>query len=200
MIKKISLVMALVATITSLSFGQLKYGVKGGLNISNLKMTFSGTTITNQNRTGFMVGGFAVYSINDKISIQPELLFAQYGCKLDGEMWYSDTDIDLKQNYLSIPIMFNYSLGAITLSVGPQIGYLLSADVDVDTDGVDPMDFFNTMDFGITMGGAYEFENGFGIGARYYLGTSNIGSDDFTGGEGTLKSKAFQILASYKFQ
>ena len=195
MIKKVSLMIALVAIVTSVSFGQIKFGVKTGLNLSNVKMSGGGVSIDNKMYTGFMIGGFVNYSINDKLSVQPEILFAQYGCNFDEDIFGPDVE-PLKENYISIPIVVKYSIGAIHVLAGPQLGYLLSAEVDGDdATGTDAFDM-KKMDAGIALGAGYEWEIGLGIDARYYLGLANITNQ--SGFE--MKNRSIQVAVFYKFK
>ncbi|HCI70446.1 MAG TPA: hypothetical protein DHV30_07550, partial [Balneola sp.] len=54
-----------------------EFGVKGGLNYS----TFNDTEDV-EYKTGFLVGAYANFKIPlSPVSVQPEILFAQYGAK-----------------------------------------------------------------------------------------------------------------------
>ena len=120
---------------------EVKFGVKGGLNISLLSLSGSipagGSTSSN---TGFVIGGIADIKINDKLSIQPELLFSNDG----GTYQYTNT-VDaninvtgvygqkIKTNSLSIPIVAKYNvIDNLSMDAGVQISYLLSAKSTVD--------------------------------------------------------------------
>src|SRR5579864_6933121 len=87
--------------VTFSSAQRLNFGVRAGLNFSN-------ETLTNlphpypSDRTSFLIGVYANYSINRKISIQSELLYSSLGAKFDPPM----TE---KFNYLSLPIFINYN-------------------------------------------------------------------------------------------
>lgn len=175
---------ALIAIVSSVSFSQIKYGVKGGLNYANMKYEMGGVSASADRLMGFEIGGFANYSINDKLSIQPELLFAQYGSDI--------SDLKFKENFISIPIMAKYSIGAISILAGPQLGYLLSAEFD----GEDAMDGMKKIDAGIAFGAGYELENGLGFDVRYYLGLANIADES----DVTVKNNSIQIAVSYKFK
>ncbi len=183
MIKRITLLVAVVAISTAV-FGQMTFGVKGGLNMANMKYEMGGVSVSADMLVGFAAGGFATYGVNDKIAIQPELLFAQYGSKIE--------DMKFQMNYLSIPIMVKYSLGAINILAGPQLGYLLSAKFD----GEDAMDGMKKLDMGIALGAGYEMESGLGVDARYYLGLTNMADET----DVTVKNTAIQIAVFYKFK
>ena len=64
----------LFVMITAFSFAQgTSYGVRAGLNISNLDFD-PDATFSNQHRNGFAFGGFADWGISDKFSIPRKLL------------------------------------------------------------------------------------------------------------------------------
>lgn len=136
---------ALVILATATSFSQeVKFGVKGGLNYSNLRGIEN--TITNEDgesmkfsskgQVGFYIGGFAEYQINDKLAIQPELLISTQGggneFKTSGTDEFGDyysVSIENKVNltYLQIPIMLKYQvIDRLNIEFGPQIGFALS--------------------------------------------------------------------------
>lgn len=181
MIKKITLVAIAVVAISTATFAQLQFGVKGGLNLANLSGDVSDTKM----KIGFMVGGFASYEVNEQLSVQPELMFSQAGCKYDIG---SDT-YKINLNYIVLPVMVKYSFGDINLQAGPQIGFLLSAE----DDGEDIKDGMKSVDFGLNIGAGYQMDK-IGIEARYNLGLSNIND-----GTGEVKTNGIQILVSYKF-
>ena len=181
MIKKIAL-FAVVALMAVSGSAQLKFGVKGGVNLANL----SGDVNDNKMKIGFMVGGFANYAINDQLTVQPELMFSQAGCKFD-----ADGDPKLKLNYIVLPIMVKYSFGAINLQAGPQLGFLLSAE----DDGDDIKEFLKPIDLGLNIGAGYQIMENLGVEARYNLGLSNIVDE----GDGELKTNGIQVLVSYSF-
>ena len=138
---------------------EVKFGVKGGLNISLLSLSGSipagGSTSSN---TGFVIGGIADIKINDKLSIQPELLFSNDG----GTYQYTNT-VDANINFtgvygqkittnsLSIPIVAKYNvIDNLSIDAGVQISYLLSAKSTVD---------YNIIGFGAISGESTDMTN-----------------------------------------
>jgi hypothetical protein len=191
MIKKITLLVAVVALSTTV-FGQTTFGVKGGLNMANFKLSGGGVSLDTKMKAGFEIGGFANFGINEKLSIQPELLFAQYGCKFDDDF----SDKPLKANLITVPVMVKYSFGEINLMAGPQLGYIMSAEIDgEDVMGEDVFDM-KSLDFGLAIGAGYEMENGIGIDARYYFGLANLTNME----DVTAKNSSLQIALSYRFK
>lgn len=136
---------ALVILATATGFSQeVKWGVKGGLNYSNLRGIE--TTITNEDgesikfsskgQVGFHIGGFAEYQINDKLAIQPELLISTQGGGREfktsgtdefGDYYAVSLENKLNLTYLQIPVMLKYQVAdKLNIEFGPQIGFALS--------------------------------------------------------------------------
>lgn len=177
----------LVAAITAFGFAanaQTTFGVKAGLNISNL----TGDDIEGANsKTGFNAGGFVTIPVSSMFSVQPELLYSVEGAKSD--------DVKLHLNYVNIPVLFQYRASGFIAELGPQIGLLTSAKAKAEGESEDIKDFFKSSNFSLVIGAAYQLANGLGFGARYNLGLSNIGE-----AEGSdIKTSTFSVGASFAF-
>jgi len=185
--KKVLTVIAVLALISTASFAQTKFGVKLGTNFANVKYDLDGGgSISPDSKVGFVIGGFANFSIvEEKFAIQPELLFSGQGFKMD--------DDKVSLNYLSVPVIAKYYFGGFNVQAGPQLGFLMSAK----DDGDDIKDNMKGIDLGMNIGAGYDLEMGLGFDARYYMGMSNI--SDVDGDDGSLKNKGFQITVSYAF-
>jgi hypothetical protein len=198
-------VAGLVATTINVSAQKsehkIKLGAKAGLNISNLK--FSGTDApSTKTLTGLVLGGYAGIPISGGLSFQPELLYGQYGGKLESSSTSGTTTtsvtVDFKLNYISLPVLAKYSFSesGFSLVAGPQIGMLLSAKVL----GVDFKKYFKSTDLSGVFGAEYELKNGLSFAARYQLGLGNIGTTELTGsGDGKVKNSAVQVTVGYAF-
>ncbi len=211
--KKLIFTVLWLAAVISVQ-AQLKYGVKVGLNMSNV----TGDVDDTKAKAGALVGVFARYSVNENLAFQPELLYSMQGCKVEGyeydyEYEYEYTrsfpsrfnnlnksvsqveggDYKIKLDYLLIPIMVKYyPIEGLNLQVGPQFGFLLKAEAD-DEDIKDDMKKF---DFGFNVGAGYDLPVGLGLDARYYFGLTNAsdGDDDFE-----AKNGVFSLALSYSF-
>ncbi|MFD1061631.1 porin family protein [Winogradskyella litorisediminis] len=113
--KKVLLTSLLFLFIT-LSFSQgyqsTKYGVRAGVNISNLD--FDPAPIDrNLHRNGFYFGGFAEFSISESLWLNTELQWSAEGAK--DEQW--------KANYLKLPVQLKFVVGQnLSIGIGPEIG------------------------------------------------------------------------------
>ena len=104
-------------------------------------------------------------------------------------------------HYLNVPIMIKYYFkDNFAIEVGPQIGFLMGAngsydlykfyesrpyfmnyqsdiDRELDANGYVSSDYkkyYDKVDYGISAGLSYNFENGFFISGRYYLGLKDV--------------------------
>ncbi|MFT3739715.1 MAG: porin family protein [Breznakibacter sp.] len=195
-----------LATISTVSFSQIHFGAKVGLNISQIE--FSSNTGTDESpRLAPVFGAFAEISINDKFSFQPELHYSMEGTVMSGSMYFEefdeeiDMDITFKTDYLNIPLLAKYKFGnGLCLQAGPQIGFLMKAKVTAEAEDVeateDAEDAFESLNTSIALGAAYELKNGLGFDLRYNFGLSNVLKDS---GDETGRLNTLQISAFYKF-
>ena len=214
----------LLSAVALMAFGfsnaqEVSYGVKGGLNLSNL----AGDIEDTKSLLGAHVGAFAEIKITDKFSVQPELLFSMQGAKqeytyfesFDGFTIEETEKVTIKLSYLNLPIMAKfYATEKFSFEAGPQIGFIMSAKVDYDytyretfggiteieteSGSEDIKDDLKSIDFGFGFGAGYKFTENLSLGARYTLGLSSI-AKDFDGESFDLKNNVLQVSLSYKF-
>lgn len=188
---------------------KFRFGAKAGVNFA----TFSGDIEDAKTKVGFHIGVLAEYAFTENLSIQPELLYSTQGTKgeyagIDDGLIYEGEFTD-KVTYINLPILVKYNnLGTkgLSIGVGPQIGFLLSADEEYDetfdgeTDSgeFDWKDNAKSIDVGVVLGVGYEIDMGAFVEARYNLGLTNVNdaedADDFE-----FKNSVFQVSVGYKF-
>ena len=123
--KKIIALVVLAAAVTMTVQAQgVKFGVKGGLNITN--MTFSKDVIESDNQTGFYIGPTVKISLPLGFGVDIAALYDQRSAKVE--------DTDIKQKSLNIPANVRYNIGlgskaGLYLAVGPQFGFPVSDKV-----------------------------------------------------------------------
>lgn len=147
-----------------ISFGQkykkgvVEYGVNLGYNMSSIG---NNANDISEEGSGFNVGLAADYFFSDRWSIKGKLIYDQKGWD-NGFIDISSFDpvnpvtryrTDFNLNYLTVPVMANWHFGKkrnFYLNFGPYVGFLLSADET--TFNTNLQEFFNSTDFGISMG------------------------------------------------
>ncbi|MBU1181638.1 MAG: PorT family protein [Proteobacteria bacterium] len=202
--------MMFIAGISSVARAQdLSFGWKAGLNMANL--TDAGEGVSYKAKTGIALGGFAVFKVNDNLSIQPEFLYTQKGNKIE----YSYEDLvgfdalwnpiyetvtekfKVKLDYIEIPVLVKYSFspGESTcpfIFAGPALGILMSAKADSTNIKSD----CNSLDIGLVLGGGVELESGVSIDLRYDMGMTKV--FDFEGGDNKEKNTVISLMVGYK--
>ena len=184
----------------------LKYGIKAGLNLSNISVSPEADPPAPTMRPGVHFGATLKYGLADKFNISPEILFSFQGGN------DSDPDVDqfVKLTYLNIPVMFEYLINEnIHVFAGPQIGFLTGGElleedkVSGEQDIFDPGNVMNSIDFGLNFGAGYLLDNGLEISARYNLGLTNINNDNlgaaFYDPNQEVKNRVIQFSLAYYF-
>lgn len=201
--------MSLVAF--TLQAQDVTFGAKAGLNFASLDITDSNI----DGRTSFHLGITAEFEMSDTFSIQSELLYSAQGATEDdgetiGTTVYND-DYKFKLNYLQIPVMAKFYVSeGLSLEVGPQIGFLLSADVENDYSTIDNgtvidsgsieidyKDYMKSVDFGLNFGLGYKLDSGLNFGLRYNLGLNDV--YDVDGSNTEIKNRVLQLSVGYNF-
>ena len=166
----------------------MKYGVKAGVNMSSM----SNSSVLEPGfgmGVGFRVGGFLNMRWGQRTEnslpgtglwgFQPELLYSNQTVKTD--------DGDIKMNFISLPLLLKvYPTTNVSIEVGPELSYLLSASpetmtfesnaADVDCSKVHVGDC-KGLNVGVTAGVSYDFEMGLTVGARYTYSFTDMGKN-----------------------
>jgi hypothetical protein len=175
---------------------KVTFGIKGGLNHSNL--TSSSSIFTNKAYQAYHLGFFVEIRLNSGFSIQPELLYSEQGAKssvqlrsgieFDPNFVNETSTFTNKINYINAPIMAKFDVTKVfNIAVGPQLGYFLNAK---NENGEIRSDF-NQFDLGLNMGVGLTF-NKVIIDLRYNIGLSDGLFDE--------KNRVFQLSLGYKFK
>jgi opacity protein-like surface antigen len=201
--KKITLSIVAVLAFGFANAQEVKFGVKGGINLS----TLTGDIEEASSKVGFQVGAFAEIKLTEKFSIQPELLYSAQGVKTEFNDMDGSEENKINLGYLNIPVMAKYYVAEkFSLEAGPQVGFLLSAKNDFSSfDGedsfsknIDIKDNFKSIDFGVNFGAGYDFTENLSAGLRYNLGLSNILENE-AGDNFKQKNSVFSLSVGYKF-
>ena len=169
--KNILLIAAI--TISSLATAQMEnitFGAKAGLNIASVTGDIGENS---DSRISFHLGAVARYDIDDKLSIQPELLYSSQGAS--GEI--ENTDFTIKLDYINLPVLATYEVyDNLRVLAGPEIGINISAKSETgDFEG--DIEDVNTLALGLALGAQYQLEQGIFFQARYAAGLSKIVED-----------------------
>ena len=106
---------------------------------------------------------------------------------------------NINQSYLNIPVLAKYQHSSgLYGETGPQLGFLLAANVKSGGTSQDVKSSYKSTDFSWAFGVGYKIPLiGAGIDARYNLGLSNIAAEQVNGY--SVKNSVFQIGVFYLF-
>lgn len=166
-------------------------GIKGGLS----SYTVIGDNGNGYNpKLGYVAGLLGHIHINNSFAIQPEVVFSIQGTayKIAG------VDNRLQINYINIPLNFQYMFdNGFRLQAGPQLGILVSSNLESNNLNTDLKDNYNSTDIGLTAGISYvKPSTGFGIDFRYNHGITNINSTNVT----NSYNRGLQLTLFYLFR
>lgn len=135
--KKVIALVVLAAAMTLTTQAQgIKFGVKGGLNIT--KMSFSEDVFKSDNKTGFFVGPTLKLSLPMGFGVDIAALYDERSADVSGglvkteggnDMLVYNTESEtIKQKSLQVPVNLRYNIGlgsmaGIYLAAGPQFGF-----------------------------------------------------------------------------
>lgn len=189
------LFLGLCIVITVSLQAQLRFGVKGGLNLANVS-TSDAPGVSYSMKADFNAGVLVAIPIAGRFSIQPEALYSGQG---------SDIKVDSltgKYNFqfINIPVLIKYHIiNGLYLETGPQFGLLIGAKVKADGgSSTDIKDELKTSDFGWTAGLSFLLPVNFGVDARYNFGLTNFLKATGEGG-GSIKNGVLQVGVFYLF-
>ena len=196
---KKGLIFVLFALVSIVSYSQISWNAKVGMNMSN----FTGDMDTDM-KIGFNVGVGMEYQFTDMWSIQPSLMLSQKGGKydVDGET------VKFNPMYLEIPVLAAARFAVadnqnVVVKAGPYFAFGVAGKVKA---GGEKADFFGDGDD--QMGGK-RFDCGVGVGVAYEIGKFFVGLDGEFGftnvvdfkvdGASNPKNMNFSIGVGYKF-
>ncbi len=184
---------------TNAAFSQVQWGVRAGVNFSNLNGKIASISTDGKLLTGFNAGVTADINLADEFFIQPGLLYTTKGSKA------KNVDASTTLNYIELPVNFLYKpelgTGNLLLGVGPYAAYgvggkakLGNAETDVKF-GKDEV--YKAMDFGGNLLFGYQLANGLSAQLNAQLGMGNILNNGDSNNK--LNNTVFGVSLGYKF-
>ena len=192
--KKVLSTLALMACIMMAlpAQAQLKFGLKGGLNIS--KVTFSASDINSDNRTGFFIGPMAEFTIPViGVGIDAAALYTQSGAKVEYEN--ESYDKNLKTIEIPVNLKYNFGLGSMAgvyVAVGPQFGFNVGSGHLGDYDIKDCNTTFN-------VGAGVKLISHLQIGVNYNFSINKVAKYEEEGKKYDMKKNTWQVSLAYLF-
>lgn len=183
---KKGLIFVLFALVSIVSYSQISWNAKVGMNMSNV--TGDGDTSM---KVGFQAGVGMEYQFTEMWSIQPSLMFSTKGYKVD--------DFKATPMYLELPVMAAARFAVtdnqnIVVKAGPYFAFGIAGE-DSDNDKIFDKDGWDAkrFDLGLGVGVAYEIN-------KFFIDlTGEFGLTKLTDEDGSPKNMNFSIGVGYKF-
>lgn len=180
---------------------QVKFGLKGGLNVTN--MSLSNDIFEAENRAGFFIGPTVKFKVPlVGLGFDASVLYDQREAKIKDT---SDETTTLKQQSIQVPINLRYSFGLSSLAslylfAGPQFGFNVG-------DKEQTIYKLKDTNFSINAGLGVLLLNHLQVSANYNIACGKTADVDFgtavTGVSdivtGNTKNNAWQIALAYYF-
>jgi hypothetical protein len=166
------------------SFAQVSFGVKGGLNLSNIAIKNDASTgfLDEENvktSVGFHAGVYLQIPLSAKFSLIPELQYTKRGFKYDENGLQPTTSMNL--NYLELPVLLSYSpIEWLGIDLGPNAAYIVSAKIKSDGHSANA-DPDNKIDLSISGGVRVRINEKISILGRYNYGLTTVYEIEFRG-------------------
>ena len=129
---RITLTLVLILAFGSLTAQNFNLGIKAGTNFA-VQSPIADYYNNEDIRVGWHAGVFGNYSFNENLGLQAELNYDQKGSVTN--------DVTNKYDYLSVPVLFKYSLGkswktplSFNIYAGPYASFLIKAETELDTE------------------------------------------------------------------
>lgn len=179
------LTIVLILSITS-AIGQssdqnnLRFGIKGGLNVSNM---YTKDVQTNNTLMGFNAGLFLKVPITSVLAFQPELLYSMKGSELTYNSFITGK-ASFSLNYIEMPLLAVFNLTEnFNIHGGVYLASLTSVKI-TNKSTTDLINFeselkksdFEMYDYGFVAGAGLDF-NKISLGVRYEYGMKPVGKE-----------------------
>jgi hypothetical protein len=177
-----------------------KFGVKGGVNFSNL---YTDNADDENVLTGFNIGLYAKVPVTNSISIQPEVYYTGKGAEVVYNNAFASGTAKFKLNYIEVPVMLVANVTKnFNVQVGPYAGYLISGKTTNESGTYNFQDNINTDDFnkidaGVAAGLGIDLET-VSFGVRYNYGLTKVGKErNYSGTNYTFPDGKNSVLSFY---
>ena len=213
--KKFYLVLLLTAFAVPSVFGQLQFGIKGGIvsasstldkkltqeQLAGAEVNYDELKMKAQDaKVGFQAGLFGRLSIA-ALYVQPELMFTSTSSKIqvkeltEGEDPVSQVK-DQEFKRLDIPIMVGWKLGPARLQAGPVGTIMLDQKSALEAAG-DYKEEFNGATWGYQVGVGLDLLNTLTLDAKYEGSLSKLGESVTIGGSDyTIDNRPNQFIVT----
>jgi len=197
------LALGLIAGTTAANAQDIKFGIKAGLNVSDIIKGDGNNNFDTKTKTGFNAGVTVDIPLIAGLAFTPEVLYSQKGYKLN----YSAGEFTQTTNFIDVPILASFKLGSsFNIVAGPQVSFLLSTKNkfengfgSVEQERVeDDSDRFKKSLVGGVIGFRYDVNEKFDIHGRYALDFQK-NNENGTNDTPEFRNQVFSVGVGVKF-
>jgi hypothetical protein len=180
----------------------MQFGVKGGLNLSNL---YTSDASSSDMIAGFNIGVFDKLPVTSFLAIQPEFYITTKGASVTYNNLFVDGTAKFNLTYLEVPLLCVVNVTKLLdLQFGPYVAYLIDGKVK-NVANVSLFNFeqninvnnYNRIDAGLVLGAGLDVGS-ITMGARYNLGMTKVGkTQSFLGTEYTIPNANNAVINFY---
>lgn len=206
---------------------EVKFGVKAGLNLSDLSIDIPSrnevgnlirTDYNTGMRAGFHIGAFAEVGLSDTWFVEAGVAYSFQGANLkSGESTITEiatgalvhydkinfeSDSYIKAQMLNIPVWIKYDIAGFRPKVGFNLGFMTNVETRIAFEGKVAKykgSPDKNFDFGLGVGAEYNLPMGLFFDATFNLGLTKLSQKIEEETEMTYKNRVFQIGVGYKF-
>jgi len=181
---------------------QVQFGIKGGLNLSNL---YTSDASSSDMMAGFNLGVYNKLPLTDFIAIQPEFYITTKGASVTYNSLLLDGTARFNLTYLEVPLLCEVNLTHfIHVEFGPYLAYLIDGKVK-NVANINLFNYeeninvndYNRFDAGVAFGAGLEVGT-ITMGARYNLGMTKVGkTKSFLGTDYTVPNANNGVVNFY---
>ncbi len=193
-----ALIFCATATVQAQSYQFFNFGVKAGVNFSDLNQLENVETAV---KSGFTGGAFLEIRPISLVGVQVEALYSNQGFIQTTMLGDATANLD----YLEFPVMAKiYLLDGLSANIGIAPAFLLNSTVDFAGLSESGADTFQNAVFSLPIGVSWQFGCGLLLDARYKIPLSNIDKEVTIGNIteqalGGAKNGTFSLMVGWRF-
>ena len=213
--KKFYVMMLMAVAFAMPSKAQVSFGVKGGLNFTNMSFDKGSVDDILKNKTGFFVGPTVKFQLPVVgLGIDGAVLYDQREGDIEVYTGFSENDKStekLKSQSIQIPINLRYEIGLgesanVFIFAGPQVGFNIGDKTkDLWNDAAEWR--LKTSNFSANVGLGFTIMSHLQLTANYNIALGKTGEVDFKSAtdktwdtvKGEAKANSWQIALAYYF-
>lgn len=189
------------------SLAQFTIGLKGGVNLSQLKTDFKTQSFGDNlqqsldTKIGY-VGGVYV-RIGTKFFVQPEFIFSAKGGSvniLKGGSTSTSQTVAIEYTNVDVPLMIGFKFGPLRLNAGPMASFKVSdkgLDEALKSYSSNVSESFKNASYGYQAGGGLDVGS-FSLDLRYEGSLSEVAGNTFRNINFTQKGNLWQLTLGLK--